>query len=242
MVVVLQLIGVVALVARHSGRIPENVPLDGRETALEFELGVHLIDRWIVDIWRSDRTNHVLPDVDRTPGGMFGPPTHEAVVVGRGMSDGPIELRDDIVHPALTNPEQDVGIQVVVVLQPAGVTAGHATSGRIVVVYAKRRYAELDPRFDAVHRVVQHFDEGVHVVSAPICAVVEAIAVGGVGCIVGNGQTCGGIGIEIVVDVQAVDVVTAHNIGRHIANVALVLNHTGIKKDEPVIRKKAVGV
>jgi len=109
------------------------------------------------------------------------------------------------------------------------------------VVNAEGRYTEFDPRFDAVHGVVEHLDEGIHVVATPICAVVESIAVGGEGGIIGNGQTGYGIGVEIVVDVQTVDIVTAHNVGRHITDVALVFDLTRVENDESVVGEKAIG-
>ena len=129
----------------------------------------------------------VLPDVERTPGGVLRPPVHKALVVGSGMADGPIELRYDVVHPTLSDPKQYVGIEVVIVLQPAGVTTGNTAAGRKIVVDAKGRNAELHPRFDAVHRVIEHLDEGVDVVATPVGEVVEAIAVGGIGGRIGNG-------------------------------------------------------
>ena len=155
---------------------------------MEFELRVHLIDRRIVQIGLRNRAFDVLSDVEGTSGSMFCPPTQEAIVVGAGVSDGPVELRHDVVHPTLADPEQDVGIQVVVVLQTAGVATGHTTAGRQVVVNAEGRHTEFDPRFDAVHGVVEHLDEGIHVVATPIRAVVESIAVGGEGGIVGDGK------------------------------------------------------
>ena len=56
------------------------------------------------------------------------------------------------------------------------------------MVYAEGRYTEFDPRFDAVHCVVEHLLRGIHVVATPICAVVESIAVGGEGGIIGKWQ------------------------------------------------------
>ena len=50
-----------------------------------------------------------------------------------------------------------------------------------------------------------------------------------------------GIGVEIVVDVQTVDIVTAHNVGRHITDVALVFDLTRVENDESVVREEAVG-
>ena len=109
------------------------------------------------------------------------------------------------------------------------------------MVNAEGRNTEFDPRFDAVHGVVEHLDEGVHVVATPIYAVVESIAVGGEGGIVGNGQTGHWIGIKIVVDVQTIDIVTAHNVGRHITDVALVFDLPRVENDESVVGEKAIG-
>ena len=40
---------------------------------------------------------------------------------------------------------------------------------------------------------------------------------------------------------QTVDIVTAHNVGRHITDVALVFDLTRVENDESVVGEKAIG-
>ena len=55
--------------------------------------------------------------------GMLAPPLRELSVVGSLMTDIPVDLRDDVVDPALTHPVQDVSVQVIISLQARGLTA-----------------------------------------------------------------------------------------------------------------------
>ena len=90
--------------------------------------------------------------------------------------------------------------------------------------------------------VLQHLDEEVHVVASPIVAVGDAVAVCLVGLLVGNLHACGRIGVEIVIDVKAVHVIAAHDVGGDGADVGSVFVHTGVKEIEPVILKETLGV
>ena len=47
---------------------------------------------------------------------MLCPPLHERFIVGYLVSDFPVELRYGIVYPSLVYPEEDIGIEVIVVL------------------------------------------------------------------------------------------------------------------------------
>ena len=55
--------------------------------------------------------------------GVLAPPVRELSVVGSLMTDIPVDLRDDVVDPALTHPVQDVSVQVIVGLQARGLAA-----------------------------------------------------------------------------------------------------------------------
>ena len=66
-------------------------------------------------------------------------------------------------------------------------------------------------------------DEHVHVVAAPVVAVGDAVAVGCILAVVGDLQTGYWIRVEIVVHVNAVDVVALHNVVNHLNNILAVL-------------------
>ena len=51
---------------------------------------------------------------------MLVPPFDECGIVCRGMADLPIYLRHTIVHPAVVDPKNNIGIKVVIILQTLG--------------------------------------------------------------------------------------------------------------------------
>ena len=58
---------------------------------------------------------YVLPDVElRRTGELLGPPGDEDVVVGDLVAAVPVDLRHDVVYPALVRPVEDVGREVIV--------------------------------------------------------------------------------------------------------------------------------
>ena len=54
---------------------------------------------------------------------VLAPPLSELGVVGDLVPDVPVDLRDDVVYPALLYPVQDVGMEVIVGLQSRGLAA-----------------------------------------------------------------------------------------------------------------------
>ena len=66
-------------------------------------------------------------------------------------------------------------------------------------------------------------DEHVHVVAAPVVAVADTVAVGCILAVVGYLQTGYWIRVEIVVHVNAVDVVALYNVVNHLNNILAVL-------------------
>ena len=93
-----------------------------------------------------------------------------------------------------------------------------------------------------MHGVIEHLDEGVHIISAPFCTVLKAIAIGKIRGIVENDLTCCRIGIEIVVDVETIHVVTAHDVGSHIADVTLIFHDARIEEQQSIIAQEAFGI
>ena len=110
------------------------------------------------------------------------------------------------------------------------------------MVDAKRRDSKLHPWFDTMHGVVEHLHKGVHVKSSPLCTVLYAIAIGEIGGFVENHLPWCRIGIEIVVDVESIYIIAAHDVGSHIADVTLIFHDAWIEKEQTIIAQEAIGI
>ena len=238
-VVVLQFISKITFIAHHSCRIPQATTRHVGEITLQLKLCRHLIDRGVVEIACSHRTLHVLTNNQGTTIGVARPPTNQTIVVGCLMSDFPIELWHHIVHPTLVHPIEHIGIKVVIVLQTARFASWNVASSREVMIDAEGRNPKFHPRFHAVHCVVEHLHKGVYIISAPLCFVLNSIAIGLISSIILNHLTSCWIGVEIIVDVQAVYIIATHDVGCNFANVALIFHHTRIKNQQSIIAKEA---
>ena len=182
------------------------------------------------------RALHVLADEERRLGQIGVPPAYQLVIVSGLVAYLPVYLGHAVVHPSLTVPQQDVSIQVVVVLQ--AVRAAALRVALLVTVDAKGRDAHLDPRLHVVHGLVQLLDKEVDVLAPPVATVGNALVIGTVLGIVGNLHAWHRIGIEIVVNVQAVDVVAPHNVAHNLADVVPALRQGGVEQRQPVVLKR----
>ena len=176
---------------------------------------------------------HVLADVERTLAGIVVPPSDERFVVGGLVAHFPVELRYAIVEPPLLDPQKHVGIQVVVVLKSAGVAPDGRTSP--IAVDAKRRDAHLDPRLDVMHGLVHLLDKRADVVASPVVYIGKAVVVGVELPAVGNAHARHGVGVEVVVDVQSVDIVSGHDVLDDHADIVAVLRNAGIQDFQAVV-------
>src|SRR5687768_16441229 len=76
--------------------------------------------------------------------GMPAPPVNEGFVSHFRMAKFPVQLGSYIIDPAIACPEQDVGIEVVII----GLTCGCGTAHRVFILvapYAKGRDPEFAP-------------------------------------------------------------------------------------------------
>ena len=124
----------------------------------------------------------------------------------------PVELRHHVVDPPHAGPLGAVGIEGIIALQAVGVAA--LGVGFLVAPYSEGTYSEAHPGLDAGDGAVHRGDERVDIGPAPV-ALVLPVAVAGVAGGVGKVGVLDGIGIKIVVHVQAVDVVAGHDVGHH---------------------------
>ena len=229
MVVFLKFVGIVPHIVCQSGGVPEAVAVDSAGSAREVELRGLLVAGIVLHITCLDGAFDVLTDEERTTGSIVSPPLYKAFIVGRRMSDFPVYLWDGIVHPSLVYPEEDIGIEVVVILQAAGIAARDVATHFDIVIDAERRDTELHPRLGGVDRLVDALDEGVDIISPPFINVAETVGIFRKGLLVGDGESSHGIGIEIVVDMNAIDIVTRHDVLHDHADVAVIDLKSGVE-------------
>ena len=231
-----------AFVACHGRRVPQAGTLNAAQRTLQVHLLRHLVLRGVVDVGGAHRALHVLPYVERACGGKAAPPVYQFVVVGCGVPDFPVDLRHEIVHPAVVDPKEHVGIKVIVVLQPLCLRAGQVCAFFDVMINAEGRHAEFHPRLHGVDAVAEHLDKSIDIVAPPIVDVGNAVAMRGVGLGIGNGEPRHGVGVEVVVDVQPVHVVAAHDVGGDGTDILAVLRHAGVEENEVVVFEEAFRV
>lgn len=119
-----------------------------------------------------------------TAGNTPVPPSDQLFVAGGLVAYLPVELRNEIVNPAVACPQQHIGIEVVVVLQAAGRTA--VGRGGIVAVYAKRTDSEPHPGFAPLDVAGKLSDKRVDIAAPPLVER-EAVAIQGIAGSIGNG-------------------------------------------------------
>ena len=131
----------------------------------------------------------------------------EGVVVSSTIAYMPIELRADIVNPSFADPEQNIGIEVVVVSESC---RGSATD-RVSCVIApdtERRDTELDPRLGGSDSLRDVADSHIDVVASPFSDVSKASRMCFKASFVGQRESRFGIWVEIVIHMDGIYVVT----------------------------------
>ena len=147
----------------------------------------------------------------------------------RCLIDRPIQLRSQIVQPAVAQPEFDICIQLVVLAE-----AGDAGGATLRTAETERADAELNPALFSMNAFMQALDQRVDILPAPVGARQGATA----GEIVVPGRFIGKIrfhrwrggwagcvqrssdrhwiGIKIIVEMHAIDIVAAHHVEDHV--------------------------
>ena len=144
---------------------------------------------------------------------LLGPPLEEDGVALGFLIDGPVELGGEVIDPAGVEPFAGIGVEVVVGFESADLV------GLAGFPDAEGAEAEFDPGFDGLDGGVEAFDEAVDVVAAPVvagelaAAVTVALPTGLVGEVDGfAGGVLDLVGVEVIVEVDAVDVVAAEDV------------------------------
>src|SRR5262249_11674652 len=144
---------------------------------------------------------------------LAGPPRQQPRVALLLLADRPVQLRAEVIGPGLAQPEPGVGVQLGVLVE-----AGDAR--RVArPPDAERADAHLHPRLGRLHPAVWPAHEAVDRRTPPIAPARPAspLAVLLPGAVVGEGDRLAVlafflIGVEIVVDVDAIDVVAADHV------------------------------
>ena len=231
--------GVVGRIVADGLGIPLATAQDIGIGALHVVLLEDLVRIGVCGVGKLDGALHVLTDIEGTLPSVGIPPAQQGGIVGCLVANLPVELGDVVVDPPLTYPFEDVGIEVVVVLQSVGGAARGVAAH--VAIDAERGHAELHPRLDAADGLEHVADEEVDILPAPV-ADAQSVTILGIGVAIGNGQSLNGIGIEVVVDVDAVDVVALHDVGHHLTDVLAILRHSGVEEPQPIVLEEAVGM
>lgn len=81
----------------------------------------------------------------------------------------------------------------------------------------------------------QLLDEPAHIISSPVADVTETARIGCIHLLIRNLLASYRVRIEVVVDMEAVDVITAHDISSHLAGIICSLLKRRIEKHEIII-------
>ena len=172
---------------------------------------------------------------------MLVPPHNQRLVVGSLVANLPIYLWHAIVNPPVVHPHQHVGIEVVIVLQSVRLTS-HLGRTLLVAIDAEGRHTELHPRLHLLDALAHLLDEHVHVVAAPVAFVLESVVVLGELLVVGNLLTGSGIRIEIVVDMDSIHVIAAHDVLHHLTDIVAVGGDAWVQDTQAVVREYSFGM
>ena len=148
-------------------------------------------------------------------GVLLHPPSQQLLVTLAFLVDGPVELGCEVVHPAGLQPLPRIGIQFFEGIEPLHVF------GIARPPDAEGTDTELHPGLGAGHGTPERVDEQVDILPPPVVAR-ERTTLGSVAlpaAIVGKGDGLAaaalGIGIEVVVEVDAIDVIALHDVEHH---------------------------
>ena len=147
------------------------------------------------------------------------------------MAYFPIYLWNTIVDPPFVYPKEDIGIEVVVTLKATRFATILPSTG--ITVYTERRYTEFDPRLNVTHSAVELVYKVIHILSSP--SRLACLPATGKPLVVVKLLTAGRIGVEVVVYVQAVYIVTSENIPYYATYMVAVALQSRVKLELPVV-------
>src|SRR5674476_1191191 len=161
------------------------------------------------------------------------PPAKQHRIALRRLRDGPVELRCEVIDPPLAQPLPGVAVELLVGIEAFDLLGISRSPD------AERTDAHLHPRFDRLRALVYLLDQRVYAVPAPVVARKPATLL----CICGVARRIGerncdavlsdlGVRIEVVVDVDAIHVVTLHDVEHYAQRLP---NYRGIAWIHPLV-------
>ena len=230
---------IVAWILADCCSIPLATATDAGQGALQLVLAAHLVLVGIQRVGGLHGTEHVLPDIEGTLTCIRAPPADECLVVGSCVTNLPINLRNVVIDPSLLYPFQHVGIEVVIVLRAVGGTSSRVVS--LVAIDAERTDAKLYPRLCLANRLTHLFHELIDILTTPI-SYVHAASIRVIGSIVWNGNARNRVRVEVVIDVDAIDVVAGDDVVYDLADEFAVFGSSRVEENKSVVVEEAVGV
>ena len=164
---------------------------------------------------------------------MLVPPFNQRIIVSSLVADFPIDLRHIVVEPAVVHPQKNIGIEIVVVLQTIGITTDLRTA--LITIDTKGRDTHFHPWLRLVYRLIELLDKEIHIIAAPVVDIPDTITILPVLLGIRDILSLHGIGIEIVVHMDTVDIITGDDILGHLADIIAVLGQSGIQDKHIVI-------
>ena len=162
------------------------------------------------------------------------------------MPDLPIDLGDIIIDPALLHPIEDIGVEIIIILQAIRRAARAVGRALLIAVDAKGADAKTNPGLCQQDRPLQLTDQGVDILTPPLVTLTRLIAhrqaIFLETPVVGESQSGHRVGIEVIIHVDRVDIVTAHDITHHPADELPAIRNTRIKEDLLVVFHEPFGV
>ena len=147
------------------------------------------------------------------------------------MAYFPVNLRNTIINPTFAHPSERIGIEVVVIAQ----TIGFAAIGILlqIAMNAKRTDAETNPRLFFTNDFMQIAHQSIDIVTTPIGFLRRGKSLRcSIFCktfIIRKSLAGQRIRIEIIVHVNAIYVVIAHDFTHHSQDMSLRLRQSGIQ-------------
>ena len=124
-------------------------------------------------ISKLHRTLHILTNHQRTGTSILVPPLDQCLVISSLITYLPINLRHAVVQPAIVHPQQDVGIEVVIVLRTIGITANLGTA--LVTIDTEGRDSHLYPGLSLVDGLIELLHKQVYIIAAPVLDILDTI-------------------------------------------------------------------
>ncbi len=146
---------------------------------------------------------------------LAAPPVEEGGETLLLRGNAPVELRREVVDPAIFQPFSGVSGELFV-----GIQAGLDSAGNARAPNAERADSDTDPGFLTFYGRIEIADE-----------VINIGATLGRGFAIGKAEVPGRIGVKIVVEMNAIDVVTSDHIENDVEGAAAGIRVGGIAPD-----------